>query len=128
MRRCLSYMEQWKPSLQRITKEEASLKFCALCARKMVVQWTFLRLMGKLTVNMRFIIIMLLFLFVARKVNEKMEKKRMEQRCMAIKVVGNGLWKDYMWPHQLDKTHEAHQSGIPFVVKGCHKKKKNLQI
>ena len=52
-----------------------------------------------------------------------MKVEGMKQRCMAIKEVGNGLWKDYMWPHQLDKTHGAHQSGMqgplpaPFVLK-----------
>ena len=49
-------------------------------------------------------------LFIDRKVNEKMKAEGMKQRCMAIKEVGNGLWKDYMWPHQLDKTPEAHES------------------
>ena len=52
-----------------------------------------------------------------------MKAEGMKQMCIANKVVGNGLWKDYMWPHQLDKTHGAHQSGMegpvaaPFVFK-----------
>ena len=52
-----------------------------------------------------------------------MKAEGMKQMCIANKVVGNGLWKDYMWPHQLDKTHGAHQSGMqgplpaPFVLK-----------
>ena len=39
----------------------------------------------------------------------------MKQRCLAIKEVGNGNWKDYMWPHQLDKATEAagHKPGMP---------------
>jgi len=49
---------------------------------------------------------------IDEKVNEKMKAEGMKQRCMAIKEVGNGLWKDYMWPHQLDKTPEAHQPEI----------------
>ena len=71
--------------------------------------------MSKFTVNMRFKIVMVL-LICCRKVNQKMKEENMKQRCIAIKEVGNGLWKDYMWPHQLDKTHEAHNPA-PFVVK-----------
>ena len=28
----------------------------------------------------------------------------MDQRCKTDKVIGNGNWEDYMWPHQIDKT------------------------
>ena len=27
----------------------------------------------------------------------------MDQRCKADRVLGNGNWEDYMWPHQIDK-------------------------
>ena len=40
----------------------------------------------------------------------------MKQRCLAIKEVGNGNWRDYMWPHQLDKATEeaaAHEPAMP---------------
>ena len=28
----------------------------------------------------------------------------MDQRCKADRVLGNGNWEDYMWPHQIEKT------------------------
>ena len=33
-----------------------------------------------------------------------MTEKKMAQKITATRVVGNGNWEDYMWPHQIDKT------------------------
>ena len=33
-----------------------------------------------------------------------MIEKKMDQRTKADRVVGNGNWENYMWPHQIDKT------------------------
>ena len=30
----------------------------------------------------------------------------MAQKIIATRVVGNGNWEDYMWPHQIDKNAE----------------------
>ena len=35
-----------------------------------------------------------------------MIEKKMDQRTKADRVVGNGNWEKYMWPHQIDKTAE----------------------
>ena len=35
-----------------------------------------------------------------------MKEKGVDQRCTTIKVLGNGNWEEYMWPHQIDKTVE----------------------
>ena len=35
-----------------------------------------------------------------------MSEKKMSQKIIATRVVGNGNWKNYMWPHQIDKTVE----------------------
>jgi len=43
---------------------------------------------------------------IEKKVNEKMSEKKMEQKITATRVVGNGNWEDYMWPHQIDKNAE----------------------
>ena len=32
-----------------------------------------------------------------------MAEKKMTQRCKTDKVLGNGNWENYMWPHQIDK-------------------------
>ena len=42
----------------------------------------------------------------------------MDQKCVSIKEVGNGNWKEYMWPHQVDKTAETtgHQPGLTGVT------------
>ena len=47
------------------------------------------------------------YLFIGRKVNDKMTKVGMDQKCVSIKEEGNGNWKEYMWPHQIDKTADA---------------------
>ena len=31
----------------------------------------------------------------------------MDQKCVSIKEEGNGNWKEYMWPHQIDKNAET---------------------
>ena len=31
----------------------------------------------------------------------------MAQKITATRVVGNGNWEDYMWPHQIDKPVEV---------------------
>ena len=36
-----------------------------------------------------------------------MTEKKMAQKITAIRVVGNGNWEDYMWPHQIDKNAET---------------------
>ena len=41
-----------------------------------------------------------------------MEAEGMKQRCSATREVGNGLWKDYMWPHQLDKMNLISQEVV----------------
>ena len=47
--------------------------------------------------------------FIDRKVNVEMRAEGMKQRCISLKEEGTGPWENYMWPHQLDKTHaEAH--------------------
>ena len=33
-----------------------------------------------------------------------MSEKKMAQKATAARVVGNGNWEKYMWPHQIDKT------------------------
>lgn len=44
---------------------------------------------------------------IDRKVNNIMSKLGMEQKCVSIKEVGNGNWKEYMWPHQVEKSSET---------------------
>ena len=53
-------------------------------------------------------------MFIGRKVNDKMNEVGMEQKCVSIKEEGNGNWKEYMWPHQINKTAEAdgYMSGV----------------
>ena len=55
--------------------------------------------------------------FSFRKVNEKMKNKGMEQRCTAIRVLGNGNWEDYMWPHQIDKTPLLDPEVLSFLTR-----------
>ena len=31
----------------------------------------------------------------------------MSQKCTATRVVGNGNWENYMWPHNIDKNAET---------------------
>ena len=31
----------------------------------------------------------------------------MVQKCVPIREVGSGNWKEYMWPHQIDKISEG---------------------
>ena len=47
-----------------------------------------------------------------------MSKLGMDQKCVSIKEVGNGNWKGYMWPHQVDKTAQTagHQPGLTGTV------------
>ena len=33
-----------------------------------------------------------------------MEEKNVSQKCTATRVVGNGNWENYMWPHNIDKN------------------------
>ena len=54
---------------------------------------------------------------VFRKVNEKMKKKGMNQRCKADRVVVEGNWEDYMWPHQVDKTSRMDPEVLSFLKK-----------
>ncbi len=44
-----------------------------------------------------------------------MKEKRMDQRCKADKVLGNGNWEDYMWPHWIDKTPLLDPEVISFL-------------
>merc|ERR550532_3475165 len=52
---------------------------------------------------------------IEKKVNEKMKEKRMDQRCKADRVLGNGNWEDYMWPHQIDKMPLLDQEVLSFL-------------
>ena len=48
----------------------------------------------------------MIFHLIARKVNEKMTEKKMDQSCKVDRVLKNKNWEEYMWPHQIDKTAE----------------------
>ena len=41
----------------------------------------------------------------------------MQQRCKADKVVVDGNWEGYMWPHQIDKTPRLHPEVFSFLKK-----------
>ena len=55
---------------------------------------------------MYFKFVLSIHIFIERKVNEKMTEKKMAQKITATRIVGNGNWEDYMWPHQIDKNAE----------------------
>ena len=44
-----------------------------------------------------------------------MKRKAMDQRCTTTKVLGNGNWEDYMWPHQIDKKPRLDQEVLSFL-------------
>ena len=58
-----------------------------------------------------------IFIDFSRKVNKKMKEKGMNQRCMAHRVVVDGNWEDYMWPHQIDKTSRLDSEVLSFLEK-----------
>ena len=41
----------------------------------------------------------------------------MDQRCKADKVLVDGNWEDYMWPHQIDKTPRLDPEFLSFLQK-----------
>ena len=45
-----------------------------------------------------------------------MKRKEMDQRCTTTKVLGNGNWEDYMWPHQIDKTPRLDTDFLAFLT------------
>ena len=46
-----------------------------------------------------------------------MNKKGMDQRCNAMKILGNRNWEDYMWPHQVVKTPRLDPEVLSFLKK-----------
>ena len=46
-----------------------------------------------------------------------MNKKGLDQRCTAAKVLGNRNCEDYMWPHQIDKTPRLDPEVLSFLQK-----------
>ena len=46
-----------------------------------------------------------------------MNKKGLDQRCTAMKILGNRNWEDYMWPHQIDKTPRLDPEVLSFLKK-----------
>ena len=46
-----------------------------------------------------------------------MKEKGMKQRCKVDKVIVDGNWEDYMWPHPIDKTPRLDQEVLSFLHK-----------
>ena len=44
-----------------------------------------------------------------------MKEKRIEQSCMATRVLWNGNWENYMWPHQIDKLPRLDPELLSFL-------------
>ena len=47
--------------------------------------------------------------------NEKMKEMKMNQRCTAHRIVVEGNWDEYMWPHQIDKTPTLDSEVLSFL-------------
>ena len=46
-----------------------------------------------------------------------MNKKGLDQRCTAMKILGNRNWEDYIWPHQIDKIPRLDPEVLSFLQK-----------